>query len=120
MCSSGREGGIRTGGGVGSGMVPRLQSITGSSVLSGSGGSVGVDGEVGPGSTTATAGSSTSSSCGTTTASARDERTGSGGSGSGNVSRKRMSRITYDRDQGVRFYQGAETTDSNDCDCEDI
>ncbi|KAL1394405.1 hypothetical protein pipiens_000350, partial [Culex pipiens pipiens] len=31
-----------------------------------------------------------------------------------------MSRITYDRDQGVRFYQGAETTDSNDCDCEDI
>lgn len=97
--------------------VPRLQSITGSSVLSGSGGSSGgvldsagqedVEGE-GCGSTTATAGSSTSSN------------EGVAGGGRSSSSTRRKSRITYDREQGVRYYRGTATTDSNDCDCEDI
>uniref|UniRef100_A0A182M3H5 Uncharacterized protein n=1 Tax=Anopheles culicifacies TaxID=139723 RepID=A0A182M3H5_9DIPT len=44
------------------------------------------------------------------------------GAGTSCSSKKRpqRSRITYDREQGVRFYRGTETTDSNDCDCEDI
>ncbi|XP_065079689.1 uncharacterized protein LOC135702538 [Ochlerotatus camptorhynchus] len=101
-----------------------MQSITGSSVLSGSGGSSGgvldsgghddVEGEL-CGSTTATAGSSTSS---------YDGVSGVGASGGSRLqqggSRKRKSRITYDREQGVRYYRGTATTDINDCDCEDI
>uniref|UniRef100_A0A182P780 Tetraspanin n=1 Tax=Anopheles epiroticus TaxID=199890 RepID=A0A182P780_9DIPT len=43
-----------------------------------------------------------------------------GASSSGSKKRQQRSRITYDREQGVRFYRGTETTDSNDCDCEDI
>lgn len=94
-------------------------------MLSGSGGSSGgvldsgghddVEGE-GCGSTTATVGSSTSSN---------DGVSGVGASGGSRLqqqggSRKRNSRITYDREQGVRYYRGTATADSNDCDCEDI
>ncbi|KXJ80769.1 hypothetical protein RP20_CCG023500 [Aedes albopictus] len=66
-----------------------------------------VEGE-GCGSTTATAGSSTSSNEGVI------------GAVRQSGSQRRKSRITYDREQGVRYYRGTATTDSNDCDCEDI
>lgn len=36
------------------------------------------------------------------------------------IKARQKSRITFDRDQGVRFYKDTCTTDGNDCDCEDI
>uniref|UniRef100_A0A182J4M7 Uncharacterized protein n=1 Tax=Anopheles atroparvus TaxID=41427 RepID=A0A182J4M7_ANOAO len=51
-----------------------------------------------------------------------DTESGLGGGSVVSSAKKRQqrSRITYDREQGVRFYRGTEITDSNDCDCEDI
>uniref|UniRef100_A0A182UE78 Uncharacterized protein n=1 Tax=Anopheles melas TaxID=34690 RepID=A0A182UE78_9DIPT len=52
---------------------------------------------------------------------AADQEGPAGSTGSSSKKRQQQrSRITYDREQGVRFYRGTETTDSNDCDCEDI
>lgn len=37
-----------------------------------------------------------------------------------NIKSQRKSRITYDRNLGVRYYKGTDSSDRNACDCEDI